>query len=121
MKELWDGIQKYSEKQNHDRQIYELNARASQARDGRDSAMTYASNLKAIWMKIDYLWPTQSPQSVERQYSLKQHLFTFLMGLHLTYESLWIQVLQHEKAAELKEAIGIMRKEENRLKLVHRP
>ena len=48
VKELWDDIPKYSEKRNHDWWIYELNARASQAPQGSDSVMTYASNLKAI-------------------------------------------------------------------------
>ena len=40
VEELWDDIQKYSEKQNHDWQIYELNARASQTQEGSDSVMT---------------------------------------------------------------------------------
>ena len=83
--------------------------------------MTYASNLKAIWMEIDYLWPTQNPQSVERQYILKQCLFTFLMGLNPTYESPQSQVLYHEKILQLEEAIGITRNEESRLKLVSEP
>ena len=113
MKEMWDDIQKYSEEQTHDWFIYQLNVRASEARQGNDNVLQYASKLKAIWREIDYLWPTQNPQSVERQCILNQHLFTFLMGLNLVYESVRSQLLHREKLLNLEEAIGAMRKDES--------
>ena len=53
VKELWDEIQKFNEEQNHDWRIYELNGQASQARQGSENVLQYASKLKAIWREID--------------------------------------------------------------------
>ena len=58
VKELWDDIQRYTEEQTHDWRIYELNVQASQAHQGSDNILQYASRLKAIWREVDYLWPT---------------------------------------------------------------
>ena len=49
VKEMWDDIQKYSEKQTNEWRIYELNVQASQAGQGNDNGLQYASKLKAIW------------------------------------------------------------------------
>ncbi|XP_078441459.1 uncharacterized protein LOC144711354 [Wolffia australiana] len=105
VKEMWDDIQKYSEEQSHDWRIYELNVQATQARQGTDNVLQYSSKLKAVWREIDYLWPTHNPQSVERQYILKQRLFTFLMGLNPTYESVRSQLLHREKLPSLEELL----------------
>ena len=81
VKELWDEASKYSAKNHYDWRIYDLNAKAIQARQGSENILMYSSKLKGIWREIDYLWPSQNPQSMERTYILKQILFTFLMGL----------------------------------------
>ncbi|XP_078427746.1 uncharacterized protein LOC144700188 [Wolffia australiana] len=121
VKEMWDDIQKYSEEQSHDWRIYELNVQATQARQGTDNVLQYSSKLKAVWREIDYLWPTHNPQSVERQYILKQRLFTFLMGLNPTYESVRSQLLHREKLPSLEEAIGAIRQAESRLRVAPDP
>ena len=113
--DLWDDIQKYSEEQTHDWRIYELNCQASKACQAGDNVLQYSSKLKAVWREIDYLWPTQNPQSVERQYILKQRLFTFLMGLNDIYENVRSQLLHREKLPSLEEAIGAIRQAESRL------
>ena len=60
---------------------------------------------------MDYLWPSQNPQSVERTYILKQILFTFLMGLNVEYENVRSQILHQEKVSNQVEAIRIFVKE----------
>ena len=117
VKEIWEDIQKYSDEQTHDWRIYELNGQASRARQGGDNVIQYSSKLKAIWREIDYLWPTQNPQSVERQYILKQKLFTFLMGLNPIYEAVGNQLLHREKLPSLEEAIGAIRQAESRIRV----
>ncbi|XP_078434506.1 uncharacterized protein LOC144705610 [Wolffia australiana] len=117
VKEMWDEIQKYSEEQTHDWRIYELNAMAAQARQGGDNVLQYSSKLKAMWREIDYLWPTKNPQSVEREYILKQRLLTFLMGLNSVYESVRSQILHREKLPSLEDAIGIIRQAESRIRV----
>ena len=67
-----------------------------------------------IWREIDYLWPTQNLQSVERQYIVKQRLFTFLMGLNDIYENVRSQLLHREKLRSLEEAIGAILQAESR-------
>ena len=121
VREMWDDIQKYSEEQTHDWCIYELNVQASQARQGGDNVLQYTSKVKAIWREIDYLWPTQNPQYVERQYILKQRLFTLLMGLNSVYELVRSQLLHREKLPGLEEAIGAIRKEESRFRVTPEP
>ena len=74
---------------------------ASQARQGGDNVLQYASKLKAILREIDSLWPTWNPQSVERQYILKHRLFIFLMGLNPIYEFERSQLLYQEKMPSL--------------------
>ncbi|XP_078447619.1 uncharacterized protein LOC144716375 [Wolffia australiana] len=106
VKGLWDEIQRYTAEQSHDWQIYELKVQETLARQGSENVRQYSSRLKAIWREIDHLWPTQNPQSVERQYILKQRIFTFLMGLNSVYESVRSQLLHREKLPSLEEAIG---------------
>ena len=109
VKELWDDIKKYSEDQTHDWRIYEINVQEKTTLQGGDNVLQYLSKLKAIWREMDYLWPTQNPQSVERQYILKQHLFKFFIGLNSVYESVRSQLLHREKLPSLEEAIGAVR------------
>ena len=80
VKELWDD-------QTHEWRIYELNMQEKTTLQGGDNVLQYSFKLKAIWREIDYLWPTQTPQSVERQYILKHRMFKFFMGLNSVYES----------------------------------
>ena len=117
VKELWEDIQKYSEDQIHHWRIYELYGQAAKTRQGMDNVMQYSSKLKAIWREIDYLWPTQNPQSVEREYILMQRLFAFLNGLNDVYENVRSQLLHREKLPSLEEAIGAIRQAESRLRV----
>ena len=109
---------RYPEVQLNDWRIYKLNVHASQARQGNDNVLQYASKLKTIWRAIDYLWPTQNPQFVERQYILKHRLFTFLMGLNSVYKPVRSQLLHREKLSSLEEAIGAIRKDESRFRVI---
>ncbi|XP_078441005.1 uncharacterized protein LOC144710992 [Wolffia australiana] len=115
VKELWDEIQKYTSEQSNDWRIYELKVQESMARQGGENIRQYSSRLKAIWREIDYLWPVQNPQSIERQYILKQRIFTFLMGLNPVFESVRSQLLHREKLPSLEEAIGAILQAESRL------
>ena len=92
-----------------------------QAHQGSDNILQYASRLKAIWREVDYLWPTQNPQSVECQCILKQRLFKFLMGLNEAYESVRSQLLHREKLPSLEEAIGAVRQAESRFRVAPEP
>ncbi|XP_078437652.1 uncharacterized protein LOC144708275 [Wolffia australiana] len=120
VKETWDDIQKYSEEQSHDCRIYELNVQATQARQGTDNVLQILKT-ESSPREIDYLWPTHNPQLVERQYILKHRLFTFLMGLNPTYESVRSQLLHREKLPSLEEAIGAIRQAESRLRVAFDP
>ena len=117
VKELWDDIQKYSEEHTHDWRIYKLTCQVAKARQGGDNLLQYSSKLKALWREIDYLWPTQNPQSMECLYIAKQRMFTFLMGLNDVYENLRSQLLYQEKRPTLEEAISAVRQEESRLRV----
>ena len=44
---------------------------------------------------------------------LKQHLFTFLMGLNPIYESVKSQLLRREKMPSLEDAIGAVKQAES--------
>ena len=121
VKELWEDIQQYSEDQIRHWCIYELYGQAAKTRQGMDNVMQYSSKLKAIWRKIDYLWPTQNPQSVEREYILMQRLFAFLNGLNDVYETVRSQLLHREKLPSLEEAIGGIRQAECRLRVTTEP
>ena len=77
--------------------------------------MVYAYHLKAIWPEIDHFWPVENPRSVERGYTLKQRLFTFLLGFNLIYEGVRVQILNCEKIPDLKSAIGMIADEELRM------
>ena len=83
--------------------------------------MQYSSKLKAIWREIDYLWPTQNPQSDEREYILMQRLFAFLNGLNDVYENVRSQLLHWEKLPSLEEAIGAIKQPESRLRVTTEP
>ncbi|XP_078435144.1 uncharacterized protein LOC144706347 [Wolffia australiana] len=114
VKELWDEIQRYTAEQSHDWRIYELRVLESQARQGTENIRQYSSRLKAIWRETDHLWPTQNPLSVERQYILKQRIFTFLMGLNQVFEAVRSQLLHREKLPTLEEAISATLQAESR-------
>ncbi|XP_078446364.1 uncharacterized protein LOC144715310 [Wolffia australiana] len=117
VKIMWDEITKNCAKQQNDWRCYDLMVQAAQAKQGDSSVMAFSCRLKAIWRQIDYYWSVDNPNSSEHIYTLKQRMFTFLMGLNPEYENVQNQILHRETMPDLDQTIGMVMDEEKRLKI----
>ena len=73
----------------------------------------YTGELECIWREIDHYRPALNPNSEERQYTLKDRMYKYLMGLNLEYETLVNQILAREKVPNFEEALKLVVKEES--------
>ena len=117
VKDIWMEIEKNVSKESNDWRIYDLIVQQTQMKQGDLTVMAYAYKLKGIWTEIDHYWPVGDPKSSDRQYTLKQRVFIFLMGLNSEFERLRSQILHREALPDLDQAIGMVIKDEKRFKV----
>ncbi|XP_078427995.1 uncharacterized protein LOC144700472 [Wolffia australiana] len=115
-KKIWDHQQKSNMRKSHTWRIFELVTKATTLVQGEMSVAEYAEELKTLWLAIDHFRPIKNPE--EWQSTLQDRMFRFLMGMNKEYESLWSQILNHERVPNLEEAIHIVLDEESRIKLI---
>ena len=80
---------------------------------GDRSVTEYAGELECMWREIDHYRPVLNPDSEERQYTLKDRLYKYLMGLNSEYETLVSQILAREKVHNFEEALKLVVREES--------
>ena len=98
----------------NDWRIYDLMVQQTQMKQGDLTVMAYTYKLKGIWTKIEHYWPVGDPKSSDRQYTLKQRVFIFLMGLNSEFEGVRSQILHRETLSDLDQAIGMVIKDEKK-------
>lgn len=78
-----------------------------------NNALKYSFELKNVRQEIDHYRPVQNPDSEERVYILKDHLYQFLSRLNPEYENLTSQLLNREHVPNFEESVSIIRHEES--------
>ena len=117
VKDIWMEIAKNVSKESNDWQTYDLMVQQTQMKQGDLTVMAYAYKLKGIWTEIDHYWPVGDPKSSDRQYTLKQRVFIFLMELNPEFEGVRSQILHREALPDHDQAIGMVIKDEKRFKV----
>ncbi|XP_078443058.1 uncharacterized protein LOC144712663 [Wolffia australiana] len=115
-KQIWEYVEKNALKKSNLWRTYELVIRAWNLRQGDRSVTDYVNELQTIWLELDHYRPIRNPD--EWEYTLRDRMFKFLMGLNPEYESVRSQILNREKIPDLEQAIYLILEEEGRLQVV---
>ena len=66
-----------------------------------------------MWREIDHYQPVLNPDSEEPQYTLKDRMYKYVMGLNSEYESMVNQILARGKVPNFEEALKLVVREES--------
>ena len=113
IKALWEMAHQAHSKEHDESQIYQLVQKSIVLMQGGRLVTEYAGELECMWREIDHYRPVMNPDSEERQYTLKDRLYKYLMGLNSEYETLVSQILTREKVPNFKEALKLVVWEES--------
>ena len=91
-KELWDNVnQMYSDFGNQS-QVYELETKLREIRQGENTVTKYFNTLKGLWQDLDlfmdYEWKCSKDENYHRKMVECSRIFKFLASLNLDFDEL---------------------------------
>lgn len=118
--EIWQAAKELYSKRDNVAEIYELEARLQDIRQGDNSVSTYYSQLTKIWQQIDTFetiaWTAPSDELLFKQFIETKRVFRFLNGLNKDLDSVRSRVLGTKPLPTLNTVFSEIRHEESRIK-----
>ena len=88
-------------------------------KQGQNSALVYANELMAIWKNLDHYCPP-NPNSIDREYILRDRVYLFLLELNYAFENFRGQIFNRPSKFSLEDVVTLAIHEESKLKLQNR-
>ena len=117
-KELWDNvIEMYSDLENHS-QVFELNLKLGEIKQGEDSVTKYFNSLKRIWQDLDlfdtYEWKSVEDGKHHKKTIEKTQIYKFLAGLTVEFDEVRGRIIGRQPLPSIGEVFSEVRREESR-------
>ena len=112
------SLQKTLKKEDESK-IYELVSSTYCIKQGQILFLVYANELVAIWKELDHYRPP-NPNSIDREYILRDRVYLFLLGLNSAFENFRAQIFNRPSKVSLEDVITLAIHEESILKLQNR-
>ena len=109
--QVWSYLKKSAPKKSTTYRSCELTHRIWTTQQGGRPVSEYYEEIQALWAELDHLSPVKNESVWE--YTNKERLFKFLLGLKPEYNTLRSQILNREKVPSLEEAFYIVLDEES--------
>lgn len=120
--EIWRAAKELYSKRDNVAEIYELETKLNEIRQGDSSVSTYYSQLTKLWQQIDTFdtipWTTSADEKLFRQFLETKRVFRFLNGLNKDLDSVRSRVLGTKPLPSLNSVFSEIRHEESRLKVM---
>ena len=100
--QVWSYLKKSAPKKSTTYRSCELTHRIWTTQQGERPVSEYYEEIQALWAELDHLSPVKNESVWE--YTNKERLFKFLLGLKPEYNALRSQILNREKIPSLEEA-----------------
>ena len=113
---IWEAAHKRHSKKEDESKIYELVSSTYGIKQGQSSVLVCANELVAVWKELDHYRPP-TPNSIDREYILRDRVYLFLLGLNSVSEAFKGQIFNRPTKVPLEDAITLAIHEESRLKL----
>ncbi|XP_060973285.1 uncharacterized protein LOC133038863 [Cannabis sativa] len=117
-KELWDNIiEMYSDLENQS-QIFGLNIKLGEIKQGEDSVTKYFNSLKRIWQDLDlfdtYEWKSAEDGKHHKKTIEKTQIYKFLAGLNVEFDEVRGRIIGRQPLPPIGEVFAEVRREESR-------
>ena len=109
--QVWSYLKKSAPEKSTTYRSCELTHRIWTTQQGERSVSEYYEEIQALWVEMDHLSPVKNESVWE--YTNKERLFKFILGLKSKYNALRSQILNREKVPSLDEAFYIVLDEES--------
>jgi len=117
-REIWEAVEQAYSKAKDATQIYDVKVKTVGAKQGSKSITEYANQIKSLWMKLDHYRVIKvkcsKDSSILKEYIEQDRVYDFLVGLHLEYDQVRVQILEKEKVLGINEMVSITRSEESK-------
>ena len=117
-KELWENVvQMYSDFENQS-QIFELNIKLGEIRQGDDTVTKYFNSLKRIWQDLDlfdtYEWKSVEDGKHHKNTIERTQIYKFLAGLKVEFDEVRGRIIGRQPLPPIGEVFSEVRREESR-------
>lgn len=123
--EIWKAARELYSKRDNVAEIYELEAKLQDVRQGENSVSTYYSQLTKLWQQIDIFetiaWTTTADEALFKKFLETKRVFRFLNGLNKNLDSVRSRILGTKPLPTLNSVFSEIRHEESRIKVMMGP
>ncbi|KAL5821546.1 hypothetical protein ACOSQ3_023428 [Xanthoceras sorbifolium] len=117
-KAMWDNLsQMYSDLGNQS-QIYEIELKIGETKQGTESVTKYFSGLKRLWQDLDMFFDHKWKDAADGVYFHKvlenSRVFKFLAGLNVDFDEVRGRIIGRQPLPSLNEVFAEVRREESR-------
>ncbi|XP_062112547.1 uncharacterized protein LOC133823719 [Humulus lupulus] len=117
-KELWDNVhQMYSDLENQS-QLFELNLKLGDIKQGEDNVTKYFSVLKRIWQDLalfdTYEWESVKDGKHHKKTVEDNQIYKFLAGLNVEFDEVRGRIIGRPPLPSIAEVFSEVRREESR-------
>lgn len=117
-KELWDNLTEMYSDLGNQSQIYELQLKLGELKQGNETVTKYFSAMKRLWQELDifkdYTWKDPSDAAHYQKEVDNSRVYSFLAGLNVEFDEVRSRIIGRRPLSSLNEVFAEVRREESR-------